>query len=411
MVIILPVNDIKMMTINKKNGKRILKPIRTVLSVTILTSAFVLTSCGGDWGEGSWGKIPRLPVFKIKKGTYSSFTSYPTILEGVQDIEVRPKINGYLQKIFVDEGQFVKKGEPLFELETNVISQNAAASLAAIKSSEASVNSAQIEVNRLKPLVEKNIVSPVQLQSAQAKLELAQAQLNQAKSNFSANKANQDYAKILSPVDGYIGKFNFRKGSLVGPSTPLSLTTISNTNKAYAYFSLSETDIKKLTQGLPGDNLNQKLMVLPDLTLELSNGTKYPVKGKIEASTGRISPKTGAIQLRALFDNPKGELLSGNTGIIKIPQEYSNTIAIPALSTLNLQGMTMVYTIDQGDTIRMRPIEIKGKADRYLIVESGIQSGETILAQGLGKVYPNSVIQPYEVRMDSLVHTFNPLFK
>ncbi len=385
--------------------------IKKISIVPLIFSAIVLTSCGGNWNEGSWGQAPQLPVFKVKRANYSSSISYPTILEGIQDIEVRPKIDGYIEKVFVDEGQFVKKGQVLFQLETNVISQNSAASNAAIKSAKASVNTAQIEVDRLKPLVDKNIISPIQLQTAQARLDEAKARLTQAQGNYSASLANQEYARIASPVNGYVGKFNFRKGSLVGPSSASNLTTISNTKQAYAYFSVSESDIHKITKGLEGKNINEKLKKLPQLTLELSDGTTYSLKGKIEASTGKISSKTGAIQLRAIFDNPNGILLSGNTGLIKIPQVYTNSIAIPALSTLNLQGKIMVYTISEGDTLRMRPIQIKGKADRYLIVNSGLNEGETVLAQGLGKIYPNSVIVPREVSMDSLVNTFQPLFK
>jgi membrane fusion protein (multidrug efflux system) len=377
----------------------------------VLSSVLLFISCGGNWDEGSWAQAPQLPVIKITKGNYSSERSYPTVLEGIQDIEVRPKIDGYIETIYVDEGQFVKKGQLLFQLETNVISQNTQASNAAIKSAKASVNTAQIEVNRLKPLVEKNIISSIQLQTAEAKLAEAKSLLNQSKSNYQANLANQEYAKITSPVDGYVGKFSFRKGSLVGPATVNSLTTISNTNQTYAYFSVSESEISELTKGLFGKNINEKIKSLPKLKLKLSDGRLYPLQGNIEVSTGKISTKTGAIQLRAIFDNPNGQLLSGNTGVIKIPREYKNDIAIPALSTFNMQGMTMVYTISEGDTLRIRPVKIKGKADRYLIVESGLETGETILAQGLGKVYPNSIVVPYEVPMDSLVNSFQPLFK
>ncbi len=394
--------------IPKNSYKRTLILNKNIIVIVVLS--IFLSACG-DWKQANWGKTLQQPVIKITKGNYSGFTSYPTRLEGIQDIEIRAKVNGYIQNIFVDEGQFVKKGQLLFQLEANVISQNTAASKAAIKSAKASVSSAKIEVIRLRPLVEKKIISLVQLQTAEAKLKMAKAQLYQAESNFKANKANQEYTNIVSPVDGILGKINFRKGALVGPATTLSLTTVSNTQQMYAYFSVGEIEITKMTKDISGKNLNEKLQTFPKLELELSDGTLYSLKGKLEVSTGKVSPKTGAIQLRAIFENPKGELLSGNTGLIKIPHQYKNRIAVPTMSTLNIQGIIMVYSLSEGDTLRMRPIQIGGEVDKFLIVDRGLETGEKILAQGLGKVYPNTVIIPTEVKMDSLVNSFQPLFK
>lgn len=376
-----------------------------------LFSAFVfLTSCSSQEG-GNWNQTLELPVIEVSKGNYTSYTSYPTRLEGIQDIVIMPKVDGYVQEILVDEGQFVQRGQSLFKLEANVISQNTAASQAAIQSFKANVEAAQIEVDRLKPLVEKGIISEIQLQSAEAKLNVSKAQLNEAKSAKNANQANQDYTDIVSPIDGFVGKLNYRLGSLVNSTSPNGLTTVSNTQQVYAYFSVSETTLQALTNDVEGNSLIEKIKALPPVQLQLSNGTLYHKLGKIEASTGKISMTGGAIQLRAVFENPDGELLSGNTGTVIIPEEFTNRIAIPDMSTISIQGKKMAYVLSQGDTLKMRPLEIAQKAGKYLVIESGLKPGEIILAQGLGKVYPNSVIQPKKISADSLVNAFVPLFK
>lgn len=373
-------------------------------------SVLLLSSCSEEEG-GNWNQTLELPVLEVTKGNYTSYSSYPTRLEGVQDIVIMPKVDGYVQEILVDEGQFVQRGQSLFKLEANVISQNTAASKAAIQSFKANVEAAQIEVDRLKPLVEKGIISEIQLQAAEAKLNVSKAQLNEAKSAKNANQANQDYTNIVSPIDGFVGKLNYRLGSLVNSASPNGLTTVSNTQQVYAYFSVSETTLHQLTSNVEGNSLIEKIEALPSVQLQLSEGTRYPIPGKIEASTGKISMNGGAIQLRAVFENPKGELLSGNTGTVIIPEEFTNRIAIPDMSTISIQGKKMAYVLSQGDTLKMRPLEIAQKAGKYLVIESGLEPGEIILAQGLGKVYPNSVIQPKKISADSLVNAFVPLFK
>lgn len=376
--------------------------------IKLLVISLVIISCGTkDEGRGDWNQPKELPVLKVEKSNFTKYKSYPTKIEGVQEIEVRAKIDGYLQKIFVDEGQFVKKGQLLFQLETNLISQNNEALTASIKSAEASVQITKIEVNRLKPLIDKNIVSPIMLQTAQARLQEAQARLSETRGTLQSNKVNQQYAKITSPVDGYVGKLTYRQGSLIGPSTPLAMTTISNTEKVFAYFSISENQLTEITHSINGTNINEELKKLPPVQFQKNNGEMYSEMGKLEVTTGKIDANSGTIQLRAIFKNPKRELLSGNTGIIKIPTKYQNQLAIPEVSTMNMQNMKMVYVLTKGDTIQLRPIQVKDKVDSYLLIESGLKEGETILAQGLGKVYPNSKIKPSIIKADSLVNNYH----
>lgn len=392
---------------------------------------------GGDWGDsedsggwsdsgsGGWGAVTTYPVFEVSKKDYTAYETFPSQIEGIQDIEIRAKVGGYIQAIYVDEGQFVKKGQPLFKLEANAIAQNTKASAAAIKAEEAAVNTAlakvatsEIEVNRLKPLVAKNIVSDIQLQTAKANLQSAKAQvesakarLNQAQSTHQGNRANENYTKITSPVSGYVGKLNFRLGSLVSPSDVNALTTVSNTKEVFAYFSISERELSAMTKDKQGNSLTEKLKAFPTLKLQLADGSEYPLEGKMDASTGKVSPQTGAIQLRATFNNPNQVLLSGSNGVIKIPTFYKNQIAIPATASFETQGHAMVYKLIQGDTLIGNPIRIMDKIDRYFIVESGLNVGDKVLAQGVSKVYPYTVIKPEMVEMENIANGFEATFK
>ncbi|WP_459212414.1 efflux RND transporter periplasmic adaptor subunit [Aquimarina rhabdastrellae] len=380
------------------------------LPLLILSISLSLNSCKKEEGN-QWNQTPSYPVFKVDKKEYTGYNTYSTRLEGIQDIEIRAKVGGYIQEIFVDEGAYVKKGQILIKLEANDINQSANAAGAAIKTAEANVNTAQIEVDRLRPLVEKNIVSPVQLETAKANLLSAQAQLNQANSLYQGNVANVAYTAIKSPIDGYIGKINYRKGSLVGPADITPLTTVSNTKEIYAYFSVSEQELITLTEKFKGNSLAQNLKNIPEVKLQLANKTVYKLSGKLEASTGKINPITGAIQLRAKFNNPNRQLLSGSNGTILIPNIYTDAIAVPALSTFEIQGKKMVYVLSQGDTLKGKTIQIEDKVGRYYIVKSGLNIGDKVLGLGVSKVYPNTVIAPQLASMDSIANSFQTVFK
>lgn len=376
-----------------------------------IATTLLLPSCSGDWG--AWGNQapPELPVISIEKRDFETTKSFPGISEGLQEVEIRAKVSGYIQEIFVDEGQYVEKGQPLFKLEANQLSQNAEAAKSAIETAKANVETAKLEVANLEPLVKKDIVGPAQLSSAKAKLLAEQARLEQAKSNYQALKANAQYTNITSPINGFVGKLAFRQGALVGPSTSLAITTVSNTNDLYVYFSVSPADFQSLTNELEGVNLLDKLHHLPlahfvaeDLHLELENGM-------VEAYTGKINSATGAIQLRARFSNASGTLLSGTQGMITLTKKHKNVIGIPASAAFKMQGLDMVYVLGQGDTLNVRPISIKEKTKNYYLIESGVGPKETILAQGVNNVYPNSVIVPLPTTADSILMSYQTVFK
>lgn len=324
----------------------------------------------------------------------------------------------------MDEGQFVRKGQALFKLETNTQAQDTsaaksgvAAAQSSVAAAQASVDAAQIEVNKLKPLVEQNIISSVQLETAKANLLSAQSQLSQARANYQQSQANYkssaanlDYGTVRAPVSGVVGSLPLREGSLVGPSDQTALTVISDVSELFAYFSMNEKEYLDFLENSEGKTMKEKIEKLPAVKLKLANGSIYEEEGKIEAITGQVDPETGTIQFRVHFPNENGLLTNGNSGNIMIPQVYSDVLVVPDASTFEQQGITYVYKVVQ-DTAVSSIIGVTAKVNNLTIVSEGLKEGDQIVAKGVGNLRTGTAIQPQAVDFDSIVETVKPVFK
>lgn len=369
----------------------------TILSFAV--SAMFILSCGQDNKQqaAQQQQQPKpFPVTTVPNKEMTAYKTYPTSIQGVVSSEVRAKVSGYVQKVLVDEGQKVTKGQALFKLETESLSQDAQAA-------QASVNVAQVEVEKLEPLVKKGIISNVQL-------ETAKAQLAQAKSNYNSVVANIGYATVKSPVNGYVGAIPYREGSLVSATSP-ALTTVSDIAQVYAFFSMSESEYLNFLQSTEGKTIQDKVNNFPKVTLVLANGQDYDQKGTIQTVTGQIDATTGTVSFRAVFDNPNGLVTNGNSGIIKIPSVYQNAPVIPQSATFEQQGQIFVYKVNEQNQTVATPITVKDKNSYLYLVGSGVKSGDKIVASGTGKLRNNTVIQPQEVPFDSVAKPIQPLFQ
>lgn len=387
---------------------------------TFITLALVLTilvSCN-DKPAPAASAPPVIPVVEVIQKNISGFTTYPVNIEGKVNNAVRAKISGYIKEVYIDEGQKVTQGQPLFRLETNVQSQDANAARSAVSAAQAnitaalaSVNAAQVEVDKLKPLVEKNVISNVQLETAKANLSRAKGQLEQAKAaeqqaraGLSAIQANIDFAIVRSPITGVVGTINFREGSLVGPSDPNPITTVSETSSVYAYFSMNEAEYLNFLEDAEGKTVKEKLTKLPEVELILANGKTYPEKGIIKTVTGQIDPQTGTIQFRATFNNPDGLLSNGNSGSVQIPKQYENVLVVPENATYEQQGFVYVYKV-QKDTVYATKVEVTNRINNIAIVSSGINKGDIVAAKGLMQLRNKTVITPKKEDFDSIVNS------
>ncbi len=377
------------------------------------------------------------PVVDVPVKVVDSYTEFPATIEGINNNSVRAKIQGYVTNVYVDEGQYVTAGQPLFKLETNVLTQSAdaaksgvSASAANVKAAQANVSAAQagvqaaqVEVNKLIPLVEKKIISNVQLETAKANLAQAQAShsqavaaLSQARAGESQSKAslnevnaNINFSVVRSPINGVVGAINFREGSLVGPTDQTPLTIVSNTSKVYAYFSMNEAEYLDFIIKTPGKGLSDKLKNMPPVELVLANGEVYPEKGNIQAVTGQIDPATGSIQFRVTFSNADKLLSNGNSGRIRIPKSYVDALVVPESATFEQQGYVYVYKVEK-DTARQSMIQVTDRANNMVIVKDGLKKGDKIVAQGIDKVKDKTPVKPVPTNFDSIVNSIKKVF-
>lgn len=361
--------------------------------IITLGLTIILSSCGGkNANQNKGSQIKKVNTIQLPLRDITTHKTYTARIEGVINSEARPKIAGYITDVLVDEGQRVHKGQVLFKLETVALNEEAVAA-------QANIHAAQVQVDQLIPLVEKNIVSENQLATAEARL-------SQAKATYQSIQANIGYATVKSPVDGYVGQIRIRKGNLVSPNDPQPLTTVSDINEVYAYFSMNEKEYLDFLMESEGETREEKIKNLPEVTLIMANGHAYPNKGKIQTINSQIDRRTGTIDFRAVFNNESRFLTNGSTGKIQVPSIYKDVIVVPQNSTYSQQDKTYVMKVqksDSGTFVVTKPFEILDEIRNFYIVAEGVEEGEEIVAAGVGQLSSGERIEPVLHEFDSII--------
>lgn len=364
--------------------------------VLLSTVILLLLSCRNPNGNAQTAPpaVESYPVFKTVTRNTTLRSEYPATIQGQQNIEIRPKIDGYIDKIYIDEGATVKKGQLLFRISAPQYQEDVKNSLAAITSAETEVNTAKLEVEKTKPLVDRHIISEYVLKTDEDALKIKEAALAQARTTLANARTNLSYTEITSPVDGVAGTLPYRLGSLVSSTTASPLTMISNISKVYAYFSMNEKQLLEFSRLYKGSTAAEKLKQLPPVTLILSDGTEYPEKGRVETIAGLINPETGAATFRATFPNPLALIRSGGSGVVTIPQTVNNALLIPQQSTYELQGKRFVYRVDDNKVTSVEITTMTNTAGQYFVVTSGLRPGDTIVFETATPIADGTTIQP-----------------
>ena len=349
---------------------------------------------GAGTGQPAAPVAQAYPVLKTILHNTVLETQYPATLQGIQNIEIRPKIDGFIEKIYIDEGATVKKGQLLFRIKAPQYEQEVKNALAAVNSAETDVSTAKLQVEKTKPLVDKQIISDYELRSAEDALKVKEAALRQAQTTLANARTNLSYTTITSPVDGVAGMIPYKLGSLVTSTTAQPLTMISNISKVYAYFSMNEKQLLDFSRQYKGSTVDEKLKQLPPVALILSDGTEYPEKGRVETLGGMINSETGAATFRATFPNPVGLIRSGGSAVLKIPVTVPDALLVPQQSTYELQGKRFVYKVD-GDSVKNVEIStLANAAGQYFVVTGGLKAGDTIVYETATPIADGTAIKP-----------------
>ncbi|MDE6466860.1 MAG: efflux RND transporter periplasmic adaptor subunit, partial [Duncaniella sp.] len=352
----------------------------------LVASAAMLTGCSGNSGQqqGMQMSAPQIATITLSPQQANLETTFPATIQGKTDIAIRPQVTGFITKVNVDEGQHVKKGQVLFTLDQVQFNAAVDQAQAQVNSAQTAVNTARMTADSKKKLFEKNIISEYEYQLSQNNLHQAEAQLATAKASLVNAKKNLAYTTVTSPSDGVVGSIPNREGSLASPSSAQPLTTVSDNSQVYAYFSLTEKDLLAMTNN-GANSLDAAIKSLPEVQLRLSDGTIYPLSGKVATVSGVIDNNTGSSSVRALFDNPQGVLRSGGTGVIVMPSNRESAIVIPQKATFELQDKKFVYIVNDSNKVVSTPIIIDPINDgKTFVVTSGLKAGDRIAVEGVG---------------------------
>lgn len=350
------------------------------ISLAIL-SVLLLASCGNN-KDGKEEQQPDLyPTEVMNKANATLETTFPVTIKGTEDVDVKPRIDGWIVDVYVDEGAIVKKGQRLFKIDSPQAQQSVTTAEAAVSSAQAQVNIAQVNLDRMRPLAEKEIISNVQVLTYENSLTSARASLAQAQAQLKNARAMMSWTDVTSPVNGVVGKINLRQGNLVNSGSVL--TSVSSIGNVYANFSLNEKSLADLLASLEGTTQAEKIKNIPEVSLTLNGGSVYPEKGKIETISGMVDVATGSVNLRAIFPNSGGTLKSGASGTVSIPRTLNEVYVIPQKATFQQQDKVLVYKV-QGDSVVQNIISVLPMPDgKNYAVTGGLSDGERIVTDNL----------------------------
>lgn len=356
-----------------------------------VVAALLLASCASNNKEKAKQDTLQLPVYTLSAKDTVLQTAYVADIQAHKNVEVRSRLKGFLEKIYVDEGKPVSKGQVLFKLNDEEYRVALSKAKAALSNAEADAVATKLEVDRVKMLVDKNVISPSELEVAKSKLKADMATVQEARSNVQSAQTHITYTTIRAPFDGIIDRIPLKAGSLIDEGT--LLTSLSDISTVYAYFSFPENEYLRYQRILNKDPQQHNNTV----KLVLADGTSYAHTGTIETIEGEIEQNTGSIDLRAKFPNPHKLLRHGASGKIYISAEMDNAVMVPQKSVFEIQDQNFVYLVGPDNKLHMQSFTPLTRASQYYIVKDGLKPGDKILFEGTQNARDGMVIKPQKV--------------
>ena len=361
------------------------------LFVVAVTTSFI--ACKGGGGMPKLSDI-EFPVQTIGSSSASMQTTYPATIKGIQDVEVRPKVSGFITKVYVHEGQAVSAGQVLFSIDSETYRAVVQQAQAGLNTANAQLNTARLTYENNKKLFEKNVIGQYELSTAQNTFATAQASVSQAQAALASAKEQLSWCQVKSPSAGVIGSLPFKVGALVSASS--ALTTVSEIGTVEVFFSMSESQMLSLTK--TAGNVNAAIKALPAVKLQLADGTLYSHPGKIVKASGVIDPSTGSLSLIAHFANPERLLKSGGAGQIIIPNHNNAAIQVPQEACSEVQDKIFVYKVGKDNKVVYSEIKVDPQNDgNNYIVTSGLNVGDRIVVKGITKLTDGMDIKPITI--------------
>ncbi|AWM34019.1 efflux RND transporter periplasmic adaptor subunit [Hymenobacter nivis] len=365
------------------------------LAATAGLLAAGLSGCSARAEKDTAEAPPVVPVVTLKISSQELHRDYVADVQAVRNVEVRAQVAGFLEHIYVEEGKPVKKGQLLFRLNASAYQNKLAQARAVVASAQAQAAAVRVERDRVRLLVDKNVIAKSELALSDSKVNDAQAQIAAARAGEAAARLSLSYTLVRAPFDGVIDRIPLKMGSVVQEGT--LLTTVSDLSSVFAYFDVAEgsymdyNKAKKLHPELHPDSVH----------LTLANGDVYPLTGHIETAESEFNPNTGSIALKARFANPQRLLKHGASGKVRITSELPTALLLPQKAVFEVQDKNYVYVVDQSGLIHTRNFVPQARIGDSYVVKEGLKPGERVVYEGAPELRDGQLIRAKAVLLDS----------
>ncbi len=361
--------------------------------ILFATAGIIVASCTGksggkpDFGDNEYA------VRTVSTQSTELSTSYPATIKGVQDVEIRPKVSGFITKVNVHEGQRVTAGQLLFVIDNETYQAQVRQAKAAVSTAKAQLETSRLTLENSKELHKNNVIGDFELATARNNFATAEAALMQAKASLASAQEMLNYCYVKSPVSGVVGTLPYKAGTLVSAGGGEPLTTVSDISSMEVYFSVTEKDMLGMTKGKGG--ISEAIKNYPPVTLRLADGTVYAHKGTVVKASGVIDEATGTITLIARFVNPDNMLRSGGAGQVVVADSSQAAVVIPQEAAAEIQNKIFVYLVGKDNKVKYSEIKVLPQNDgnNYIVVE-GMKAGDRYVAKGTASLKDGMQIKP-----------------
>ena len=355
--------------------------------------AATMASCGGNRGGMPNFGDDEYPVVTVGTSESASEATYPATIKGVQDVEIRPKVAGFITRVNVKEGQTVGAGQVLFVIDNATYQAAVRQAQAAVNTAKTQMNTAKLAYENSQKLFEQSIIGDFELSSSKNQYETTRAAVAQAEAALASARETLSFCYVKSPSSGVIGELPYDVGAMVSSASNPALTTVSNNSSMEVYFSMTEKDLLAMTKS--NGTAQAAISALPTVKLQLADGTIYNHPGKVTKMSGVIDAATGSFQVIAAFQNPERLLKSGGSGLVIIPTDNASAIVVPQSCVSEVQNKKFIFTVGKDNKVKYTEIKVAPQNDgnNYVVVE-GLNVGDRYVTNGITKLTDGMEIKP-----------------